>query len=160
MYLRAHGRNQNSPTDRDRASARICSSRGYEMTETLPFPQRDAPPLARVRQRLSSEHVEDVRRETRGRLLSAGLREKIKPGAVVAVTAGSRGMGGFVELVAGCVDAIKECGGEPFVMPAMGSHGGATAEGQTEILRRLGITQESVGAPVRTSTISRRSPTA
>ena len=119
------------------------------MSETMPFPQRDVPPLARVRQRLSSDHVEDVRRETRERLLTAGLREKIKPGAVVAVTAGSRGMGGFVELVSGCVDAIKACGGEPFVMPAMGSHGGATAAGQTEILRRLGVTEESVGAPVR-----------
>ncbi|MCA1816423.1 MAG: DUF362 domain-containing protein [Acidobacteria bacterium] len=119
------------------------------MTETIPFPQRDVPPLARVRQRLSSDHIADVRRETRERLLSAGLREKIKPGAVVAVTAGSRGMGGFVELVAGCVDAIKQCGGEPFVIPAMGSHGGATAEGQTEILRRLGVTEESAGAPVR-----------
>src|ERR1051326_6474205 len=119
------------------------------MLETLPFPQRAAPPLARVKQRLSSEHIADVRGETRAKLLAAGLKDKIKPGARVAVTAGSRGMGGFVELVTGCVDAIKECGGEPFVIPAMGSHGGATAEGQTEILRRLGVTEESVGASVR-----------
>lgn len=119
------------------------------MPETLPFPQRDAPPLARVHQRLSSEHIADVRGETRERLLAAGLRDKVKAGSRVAVTAGSRGMGGFVELVAGCVDAVKECGGEPFVMPAMGSHGGATAEGQTEILRRLGITEEAVGAGIR-----------
>jgi hypothetical protein len=119
------------------------------MSETLPFPQRDVPPLARVRQRLSSEHIEDVRGETRERLLAAGLRDKVKAGARVAVTAGSRGMGGFVELVAGCVDAVKACGGEPFVMPAMGSHGGATAEGQTEILRRLGITDDAVGASIR-----------
>jgi Domain of unknown function (DUF362) len=119
------------------------------MLETLPFPQRDVPPLARVRQRLSSEHIADVRGETRARLLAAGLRDKIKPGARIAVTAGSRGMGGFVELVSGCVDATKECGGEPFVIPAMGSHGGATAAGQIEILRRLGVNAESVGAPVR-----------
>jgi hypothetical protein len=119
------------------------------MLETLPFPQRAAPPLARVKQRLSSEHIADVRGETRAKLLAAGLKDKIKPGARVAVTAGSRGMGGFVELVAGIAEAIKECGGEPFVIPAMGSHGGATAEGQTEILRRLGVTEETVGASVR-----------
>lgn len=119
------------------------------MPETLPFPRRDVPPLARVRQRLSSGHIEDVRGETCERLLAAGLRDKVKPGARVAVTAGSRGMGGFVELVAGCVEAVKACGGEPFVMPAMGSHGGATAGGQTEILRRLGVTEEAVGAGVR-----------
>src|ERR1043166_1359607 len=98
------------------------------MSETLPFPQRDVPPLARVRQRLSSEHIEDVRGETRERLLAAGRRDKVKAGARVAVTAGSRGMGGFVELVAGCVDAVKACGGEPFVMPAMGSHARAAPQ--------------------------------
>jgi hypothetical protein len=119
------------------------------MPDTLPFPRRDVPPPARVRQHLSSEFIADVRRETRERLLSAGLRDKVRPGAVVAITAGSRDMGGFVELVSGCVDAVRACGGEPFVMPAMGSHGGATEEGQTEILRRLGITDESVGAPIR-----------
>src|ERR1041384_4086610 len=119
------------------------------MLETLPFPQRDVPPLARVRQRLSSEHIADVRGETRAHLLAAGLRDKIKPGGRIAITAGSRGVGGFVELVSGCVDATKECGGEPFVIPAMGSHGGATGAGQIEILRRLGVTAESVGAPVR-----------
>jgi hypothetical protein len=119
------------------------------MLEILPFPRRTAPPLARVKQRLSSAHIADVRGETRAKLLAAGLKDKIKPGARVAVTAGSRGMGGFVELVSGIVEAVKECGGEPFVIPAMGSHGGATAEGQTEILRRLGVTEESVGARVR-----------
>jgi hypothetical protein len=119
------------------------------MHETLPFPHCTVPPLARVKQRLSGEHIADVRGETRARLLAAGLRDKSKPGARIAITAGSRGMGGFVELVAGIVDAIKECGGEPFIIPAMGSHGGATPEGQTEILRRLGINAETCGAEVR-----------
>lgn len=119
------------------------------MPETLPFPCRAIPGLARIRQRLSSEHIEDVRGATRQKLMGAGLREKVGRGARIAVTAGSRGMGGFVEILSGIVDAIKECGGEPFVIPAMGSHGGATAEGQTEILKRLGVTATSVGAPVR-----------
>lgn len=114
----------------------------------MAFPRRPLPPLARVQQRLSSDHIADVRVETRQKLVEVGLREKVNAGARIAITAGSRGMGGFVELVAGIVDAIKSCGGEPFIIPAMGSHGGAVAEGQVEILRRLGITDEAVGAPV------------
>src|SRR5690349_11622081 len=58
-------------------------------------------------------------------------------------------MGGFAELLAGIVDAVKARGGQPFLIPAMGSHGGATEEGQTEILRRLGVTEETIGAPIR-----------
>ena len=117
--------------------------------EVMPFPRRDAPRMARVRQRLPAEHVSDVRGETRQRLLEAGLRDRVRPGASVAVTAGSRGMGGFVELLRGIADAVRAAGGEPFLIPAMGSHGGATAEGQVELLRRLGVTEESVGMAVR-----------
>lgn len=64
-------------------------------------------------------------------------------------------MGGFVELVAGIADAIKAAGARPFVIPAMGSHGGATAGGQTEVLRLLGVTEESVGAPIRATMATR-----
>lgn len=115
----------------------------------MPFLTRPAPPLARVIQRFPTSHIENVRDAVREQLLSAGLRHKIFPGAHVAITAGSRGMGGFVELVAGIADAVKSIGGKPFIIPAMGSHGGATADGQTKVLRLLGITEESVGAPIK-----------
>lgn len=115
---------------------------------TMAFPKRPLPPMARVRQNLSTDHIEDVRGEVRLKLIEAGLGEKVTQGARIGITAGSRGMGGFADLVAGIVDAVKSCGGEPFIIPAMGSHGGATPEGQTEILRRLGITDEAVSAPV------------
>jgi hypothetical protein len=104
--------------------------------------------MARVTRRLSDEHVADVRAETAAKLLAAGLRGKVRPGHRIAVTAGSRGMGGFVDLLSGIADAVKAAGGRPFLVPAMGSHGGATPEGQAEILRRLGVTDDSVGAPV------------
>ncbi len=117
--------------------------------QTMALPRRPLPPLARVRQPLATDHVDDVRGETARRLLAAGLRERVRKGARVAVTAGSRGMGGFVDLVAGIADAVRACGGDPFVVPAMGSHGGGTADGQVEILRRLGVTEASVGAAVR-----------
>ena len=100
-------------------------------------------------QLLPNEHIADVRHETQQRLLQSGLLNDLKPEAQIAITAGSRGMGGFVELLAGIVDALKARGARPFLIPAMGSHGGATKEGQTEILRRLGVTEEAIGAPIR-----------
>jgi hypothetical protein len=107
--------------------------------------------MARVKQRLSSEHIADVRGDTREKLLGAGLRNKIKPGDRIAITAGSRGIGGFVELLNGIIDAVKSVGGKPFLTPAMGSHGGATIEGQTEILRLLDVTPENVPAPIEST---------
>lgn len=118
------------------------------MRETMPLPRRPLPEMARVKQYLPADHIADVRTETRERLMSYGLRDRIRPGARIAITAGSRGIGGFVELLSGIIDAVRACEGQPFVIPAMGSHGGATAEGQREILRRLGVTDESIGAPV------------
>lgn len=116
------------------------------MFKTMALPRHPAPPLARVVQKLPADHVGDVRTETRERLLAAGLRAQVRPGARIAITAGSRGMGGFIELLQGIVDAVRAAGGTPFVIPAMGSHGGATVVGQVEILRRLGVHESSVAA--------------
>ena len=118
------------------------------MREHMEFPRRPAPPLARVRQSLPTGCIADVRKELVQKLLGAGLRHKIKPGQRIAITAGSRGVGGFLDLIAGIVESVKLAGGRPFLIPAMGSHGGATPEGQTEILKLLGITAESAGAPI------------
>ena len=114
----------------------------------MAFPRRQLPAMTRVRQDLPSDHVENVAADVRRKLLEFGLREKIKPGNRIAITAGSRGIGSFVELLSGVADAVKSCRGEPFIIPAMGSHGGATAEGQTEILNRLGVSGQSAGAPI------------
>jgi hypothetical protein len=78
----------------------------------------------------------------------APLRERILPGARIAVTAGSRGIHDLVPVVRAAVDWLTSVGATPFVVPAMGSHGGATADGQREMLAGLGITPESVGCPV------------
>jgi hypothetical protein len=77
------------------------------------------------------------------------LREKVRPGDRVAVTAGSRGIHDIALVVRAAVDWLSDTGAAPFVVPAMGSHGGATAEGQREVLAGLGITEESMGVPVR-----------
>lgn len=121
------------------------------MSAMMPFPRRPVPLGVPVRQHLPADHIQDVRGETCRRLREAGLRDRVGRGAKIAITAGSRGIGGFVELLQGTADAIREAGGEPFVIPAMGSHGGATPEGQVEILRRLAVTEESVGMPIRST---------
>src|SRR5690349_17869842 len=118
------------------------------MRETMALPRKPAPRVARMRQHLPADHIADVRGEARERLIASGLRGQIKPNARIAITAGSRGIGGVLELLAGTADAVKECGGAPFIIPAMGSHGGATPEGQREILRILGVGEQAVGAPI------------
>ena len=107
------------------------------------------PKVAKVRQTFNNDVLEDVEG-----ILLRGLEEScapIKPGARIAITCGSRGIDQYVLLIKTVVAFVKSKGGQPILIPSMGSHGGATAEGQTEVLRRYGITEESVGAPVVSS---------
>ena len=80
--------------------------------------------------------------------LAIVLSGRIKRGAQVAITAGSRGIANGTALLRGLATAVKNAGGEPFLVPAMGSHGGGTADGQRAMLVSLGITPESIGAPI------------
>ncbi len=86
--------------------------------------------------------------DVRGAVREA-LREVEVPSGSVAVGVGSRGVGGIAEVVAGLVEVLKEAGAEPFVVPAMGSHGASTAEGQAEVLRHLGVDEGTMGCPIR-----------
>jgi hypothetical protein len=115
----------------------------------MPFPRTAAPPLVRVRQNLSNEHINDVRKDVRQKLIDSALLDAVAAGGKIAITAGSRGMGGFVELLAGIIDAVKQKGGQPFIIPAMGSHGGGVETGQVEILHRLGVNEGELGAEIR-----------
>jgi hypothetical protein len=117
----------------------------------MPLPRRKLPPMARIRQRLPEDRITDVQADVRQKLAAYGLAQKIKRGDRVAITAGSRGIGGLLDLLSGIAGAVKHCGGEPFIIPAMGSHGGATPEGQAEILRRLGVSESTAGAPIRST---------
>src|SRR5215207_6690105 len=77
------------------------------------------------------------------------LRSVELPTGTVAVGVGSRGVGRISDVVAALVGFLKEAGAEPFVIPAMGSHGASTAEGQAEVLAHLGVSEQRVGCPVR-----------
>ncbi len=76
------------------------------------------------------------------------LLDAIRPGERVLLTAGSRGISSMPDVLSGLVKAVKAAGAKPFIYPAMGSHGGGTAPGQVEVLKHLGITEATVGAPV------------
>jgi hypothetical protein len=79
------------------------------------------------------------------------ILERVALDERVAITAGSRGIANMPAILRACGEAIKEAGGDPFVMPAMGSHGGATADGQRDVLASYGIIRETVGMPVISS---------
>jgi hypothetical protein len=103
--------------------------------------------MLRVRQTFPRQRLADIPGGVRGALSGAGL--PIKRGDTVAVGAGSRGIANIAVIVKAAVDWLKELGARPFVFPAMGSHGGATAEGQRELLAHYGITEAAMGCEIR-----------
>ena len=103
------------------------------------------PKMAIVKQRFASTSLNDVAAEVRRQLAEAGLAESIALGARIAVSSGSRGIANIPLITRTVVDCIKQAGGQPFLLPAMGSHGGATAEGQKQVLAGYGIDEESMG---------------
>jgi len=109
------------------------------------------PKLIRVRQVFDKTRLEDAYGAVTSGLQGLGLAKKIRPGARIAVTAGSRGIHNLVQMTRAAVDTVKALGGQPFIVPAMGSHGGATDEGQKTLLADLGISEASMGCPVVSS---------
>jgi hypothetical protein len=107
------------------------------------------PEVVRVRQTFPNLALPDVS-GTLARLL-AETQPDIRPGARIAITCGSRGIDHYAALVKGVVDFVRSKGAHPILIPAMGSHGGATAEGQVQVLARYGVTEETTGAPILSS---------
>ncbi len=94
--------------------------------------------------------VEDVPGTVKRLIETSRLRERVKPGGTIAVGIGSRGVNQIAVIARAIVDALKGMGYRPFVVAAMGSHGGATAEGQRALLAGYGVTSDSMGVPVKT----------
>lgn len=109
------------------------------------------PKVALVRREFPRPRVEEVEDELRRQCARPEIRKKLRPGMRVAITAGSRGISDIPKVLETLVGIVRGAGAEPFIVPAMGSHGGATAEGQLEVLESLGVTERSVGAPIRSS---------
>ncbi len=107
------------------------------------------PRFFRLRQTFPRTRVADVRASVLEQL-AATIHQQLK-GKSVAITVGSRGVAAIADITRACVDFLKEQGAEPFLVPAMGSHGGATAAGQAAVLARFGITEDSMKCPIRSS---------
>jgi hypothetical protein len=105
--------------------------------------------MLRVRQKFSGPRLADIAGGVRQALAVAGV--PIKRGDTVAVGAGSRGIANIAAIVRATVDDLKARGARPFIFPAMGSHGGATAEGQRDVLAHYGITEATMGCEIRAS---------
>lgn len=111
------------------------------------------PRMFRIRQKFPRERIlpEEIPEVIERLLSEEKFASQIKPGMRIAITAGSRGIAN-IALITKCIAGfVKAMGAEPFVVPAMGSHGGATAEGQTAILNSYGITEEYIGCPILSS---------
>jgi len=111
----------------------------------------DYPQIFRVRQTFERPQVTDIPGEVAAQLASLALQDRVKPGQSVAITAGSRGIANIHLVIKAIVEHFQRLGAEPFIVPAMGSHGGGTAEGQRKILEGYGITETFCGCPIRAS---------
>jgi len=109
------------------------------------------PRLAKIRQNFAAPEVADVAGALRDQLAKPGVIDTVKPGMRIAIGVGSRGVAGIPTLTRVTVEEIRKRQGLPFVVPAMGSHGGATAEGQRDVLANLGVTEETIGCEICSS---------
>ncbi len=109
------------------------------------------PPMYRVKQEFVSKPLNDIEEACLQQIVSLDRLKGLKKGAGIAVAVGSRGVADIAKITASVVNALKKLEFDPFIVSAMASHGGATSEGQRELLAELGITEESVGCAVRAS---------
>ncbi|WP_226658902.1 lactate racemase domain-containing protein [Guptibacillus hwajinpoensis] len=109
------------------------------------------PKVAKIRQKFEVESITDVSKVIEEQFQTVEANQKIKPGMEIAITVGSRGIANIDSIVRSIAEEIKKRGATPFIIPAMGSHGGATAEGQVEVLEGLNVTEETTGCEIRSS---------
>ncbi len=105
------------------------------------------PLMTFVRQKLQKSKIQDIKTTVRTTISQLPLH--IKPGDSVAITAGSRGISKIDTVILCCIEYLSGIGLKPFIIPSMGSHGGATASGQLNILEKLGVSESSMGVPIR-----------
>ncbi|QDT45251.1 hypothetical protein Pan241w_53710 [Gimesia alba] len=109
------------------------------------------PKVYRIRQNFQSSRIENVPEAVLSELPKINLDKVVKPGETVAITVGSRGIANIAAIIKTTVDYLKSLDAVPFIVPAMGSHGGGTAEGQAQVIAAYGITAETMGVEIRSS---------
>lgn len=114
------------------------------------------PKMVPVKQNFPRPRVDNVPARVRELIEREEIKSTIKPGMEIAITCGSRGIANIKFIIREICTCVKERGAKPFIVPSMGSHGGATAEGQREIIESYGVTEEFCGAPIRSCMDVRR----
>ncbi len=109
------------------------------------------PKMIRVQQQFSQDEIYDIEKAVQDELRKPAITSRVKKGMRIAIGVGSRGMAEIPRIVRTVVNELKHYGAEPFIVPAMGSHGGATDEGQKEALANLGVTEDSARCLIRSS---------
>lgn len=109
------------------------------------------PKMYKIKQRLNDQKISDIPAEIFKQLDDIGMRNTIKPGSSIGVCSGSRGINNIDTIVKAVCDYVRACDAKPFILPAMGSHGGATAEGQKQVSEKFGISEEAMGCEIRSS---------
>lgn len=102
-----------------------------------------------VKQNFNCESIASIEQHVRAELARMGVRERVFPGMKLCLACGSRGFPYGLQVIQTLVKTFKEWGADPFIIPAMGSHGGGTDEGQAQVLQKMGITGEALGVPVK-----------
>src|SRR6516225_5944758 len=109
------------------------------------------PKMVSIRQRFERNRIDNIPEAVRKELAKLNLNRIIKPGQTVALTAGSRGIANIPVILKSTIQFLGDLGARPYIVPAMGSHGGATALGQKKLLESYGVTEAAMGVPIHSS---------
>jgi hypothetical protein len=105
--------------------------------------------MVKIKQEFEDNSIGDIEGHVRAKLEEAGIRTLVKPGAQIALTMGSRGIRDIARVIKTTVEVLKACQARPYIVLGMGSHGGATVEGQLKIAEKFGVTEKTMGAPIK-----------
>ena len=119
-----------------------------DLLKNVPIPK-----MLPIEQSFDETHIpaEEIPQRIEEQLAQEKISGKLRPGMEVAITVGSRGVANIALIVRSIADSLKRRSVKPFAVPAMGSHGGATAEGQRRVIEGYGVTEEYIGCPIRSS---------
>ena len=107
------------------------------------------PSVVKIIQEFEDNSIQDIEGHVKAKLEEAGIRKLVKPGAKIALTMGSRGIQDIARVIKATVEVLKACQAQPYIVLGMGSHGGATAEGQMRIAEKFGVTEKTMGVPIK-----------
>jgi len=107
------------------------------------------PSVVKIIQEFEDNSIRDIESHVQGKLEEAGIKKLVKPGQKIALTMGSRGIRDIARVIKATVEVLKACQAQPYIVLGMGSHGGATVEGQLKIAEKFGVTEKTMGAPIK-----------